>query len=286
MRTSHVAGHASAQLLQAAPDPGFDGAQRQRQLLRQFAVAQVAQIGQADHLALAEMRTALRVFYLASTNLVGRTAAARTLAQALRLGGERAPERGAARWRFRVAHVDGKRPVGDLRVRRIELLPVVLLVRRRGAGVMDEVDPIAGFTVPVHRALTEPILLEVDPVELRQNELRNVNRAVGEKLRDWFQTREIQPQVVGEFDDSALAMEFGRRGTGIFVAPTVLAEDICRQFGVIALGEADGVSVEYYAISVERRITHPCVAASTRSARQALFAGSGKSRKARRVPAD
>ena len=24
---------------------------------------------------------------------------------------------------------------------------------------MDEVDPIAGFTVPVHRALTEPILL-------------------------------------------------------------------------------------------------------------------------------
>lgn len=40
-----------------------------------------------DHLALAEMRTALRVFYLASTNLVGRTAAARTLAQALRLAG-------------------------------------------------------------------------------------------------------------------------------------------------------------------------------------------------------
>lgn len=40
-----------------------------------------------DHLALAEMRTALRVFYLASTNLVGRAAAARTLAQALRLAG-------------------------------------------------------------------------------------------------------------------------------------------------------------------------------------------------------
>ncbi|MBL0027848.1 MAG: hypothetical protein IPO95_01740 [Rhodanobacteraceae bacterium] len=40
-----------------------------------------------DHLALAEMRTAMRVFYLASTNLVGRTAAARTLAQALRLAG-------------------------------------------------------------------------------------------------------------------------------------------------------------------------------------------------------
>lgn len=40
-----------------------------------------------DHLALAEMRTALRVFYLASTNLAGRSAAARTLAQGLRLAG-------------------------------------------------------------------------------------------------------------------------------------------------------------------------------------------------------
>ena len=37
--------------------------------------------------------------------------------------------------------------------------PVVLLLRGRGAGVMDEVESIAGFSVPVHRALTEPILL-------------------------------------------------------------------------------------------------------------------------------
>ena len=108
--------------------------------------------------------------------------------------------------------------------------------------------------------------------------------ATGQKLRDWFQTREIHPQVVGEFDDSALAMEFGSRGSGIFVGPTVLAQEICRQFGVTVLGEADGISVEYFAISVERRITHPCVIAITRSARQALFAGSGKSRSARRTP--
>jgi hypothetical protein len=40
-----------------------------------------------DHLALAEMRLAMRVFYLASANLAGRSASARTLAQALRLAG-------------------------------------------------------------------------------------------------------------------------------------------------------------------------------------------------------
>jgi len=97
--------------------------------------------------------------------------------------------------------------------------------------------------------------------------------ATGQKLQSWFQARELHPHLVGEFDDSALATEFGRRGAGLFVAPTVLAEDIARQFGVVAIGAADGITVEYFAISVERRITHPCVVAITRSARQALFAG-------------
>src|SRR6516164_4964687 len=42
------------------------------------------------------------------------------------------------------------------------VLPVVFLVRRRSAGLMSELlahDPIPGFEAPVHRALTEPILL-------------------------------------------------------------------------------------------------------------------------------
>ncbi len=97
--------------------------------------------------------------------------------------------------------------------------------------------------------------------------------ATGQKLQSWFQAHAIHPQVVGEFDDSALATEFGRRGDGLFVGPTVLADDIERQLGMTAIGQADGVMVEYFAISVERRITHPCVVAITRSARQTLFAG-------------
>ena len=43
------------------------------------------------------------------------------------------------------------------RLRGVELLPVVLLLRRRSAGVMSA--HIEGFEVPLHRALTEPILL-------------------------------------------------------------------------------------------------------------------------------
>jgi len=109
--------------------------------------------------------------------------------------------------------------------------------------------------------------------------------ATGQKIRAWFEARGVHPHVEGEFDDSALAMEFGRRGAGIFVGPTVLAQDIARQFGVTVLGQADGVTVEYFAISIERRITHPCVMAITRSARQDLFAPApGSKPTARRAP--
>ncbi len=103
--------------------------------------------------------------------------------------------------------------------------------------------------------------------------------AVGQRLRAWFQAHSLHPQVVGEFDDSALAKEFGRRGAGVFVGPSVLSREIEKQFDVKTLGVAAGVVDEYFAISVERRITHPCVVAITQSARTELFAAPSKVRR-------
>src|SRR3546814_17457647 len=46
----------------------------------------------------------------------------------------------------------------DLRVRRIELLPVVLQLLWRGGGGMNEF-AATGFEVPLHRSLPDPILM-------------------------------------------------------------------------------------------------------------------------------
>lgn len=102
--------------------------------------------------------------------------------------------------------------------------------------------------------------------------------AVGLRLRAWFRARSLQPRVVGEFDDSALAKEFGRHGAGVFVGPTVLAPEIEKQYSVKALGVATDVRDEFFAISVERRISHPCVVAITQAARDELFATPKKQR--------
>ncbi len=112
--------------------------------------------------------------------------------------------------------------------------------------------------------------------------LPSEDSALGQRLRAWFQAQSLHPQVVGEFDDSALAKEFGRRGAGVFVGPSVLSNEIEKQLGVKTLGVAADVVDEFFAISVERRVTHPCVVAITQSARNELFATPRKTRPSRR----
>lgn len=95
--------------------------------------------------------------------------------------------------------------------------------------------------------------------------------ALGQRLRAWFELRALRPRIVGEFDDSALAQEFGCRGAGFFAGPAVLARELPAQLGVEEIGVAEGVVADFFAISVERRIKHPCVAAITHAARGALL---------------
>jgi LysR family transcriptional activator of nhaA len=97
--------------------------------------------------------------------------------------------------------------------------------------------------------------------------------SVRPQFETWLTRHRITPQVVGEFDDGALMGAFGREGRGVFVSPSVLEGETAAQYGVQVIGRSDELVEQFYAISVERRITHPCVVAITQSARAALFGG-------------
>ena len=97
--------------------------------------------------------------------------------------------------------------------------------------------------------------------------------AVRRQLEGWFARHRVAPVVVGEFDDAALMKAFGREGQGIFLAPSVLEAETCSQFGVVVIGRTAELVEEFYAVSVERRISHPCVLAITDAARGQLFSG-------------
>ena len=87
----------------------------------------------------------------------------------------------------------------------------------------------------------------------------------------WLTRHGLHPRVVGEFDDGALMQAFGREGRGMFPSPTVVEDEVVAQYGVEVLGRSDEMVEDFYAISVERRITHPGVAAITSAARSHLF---------------
>ena len=94
---------------------------------------------------------------------------------------------------------------------------------------------------------------------------------VRNRLQRWFAEQKIQPRIVGEFDDSALMQAFGQSGSGIFIGPSVIADEVRRQYGVELIGQTDAVTESFYAISVERKVKHPGIVAITEGARRELF---------------
>ncbi|MEB0077234.1 transcriptional activator NhaR [Pseudomonas sp. CCI3.2] len=94
---------------------------------------------------------------------------------------------------------------------------------------------------------------------------------VRSRLMRWFAEHNIRPRIVGEFDDSALMKAFGKSGSGIFIAPSVIADEVQSQYGVQLIGHTDAVTESFYAISVERKVKHPGIVAITEGARRELF---------------
>jgi LysR family transcriptional activator of nhaA len=94
-----------------------------------------------------------------------------------------------------------------------------------------------------------PVLLPIDDAVLRR------------LLDGWFDSCGVRPVIVGEFEDSALLKSFGQAGEGFFAIPTVVEEEVARQYEVEAIGQTEEVTESFYAISVERRVRHPAVAA-------------------------
>lgn len=101
-----------------------------------------------------------------------------------------------------------------------------------------------------------PVLLPTDDTAIRRG------------LDQWCAAQGIRPVMTGEFEDYALLREFGQRGAGIFPAPRVLERELVRRYGLERVGLARGVTGRCYAISVERKLRHPAVAAICEAARR------------------
>ena len=83
--------------------------------------------------------------------------------------------------------------------------------------------------------------------------------ALRDPLMRWLECGNLRPRIVGEFDDSALKMAFGKAGAGVFPARSATRQDVEDQYGMVMLGETKEIRERFFAISVERKIGHPAV---------------------------
>jgi LysR family transcriptional regulator, transcriptional activator of nhaA len=103
-----------------------------------------------------------------------------------------------------------------------------------------------------------PVLLPTDDTAIRR------------ALDLWLEKQGVRPVMLGEFEDYGMLREFARTGHGFAPVPSFLEEQFRREYGFARIGVATGIKGEFYAISVERKIKNPAVAAMTEHAREAF----------------
>lgn len=96
--------------------------------------------------------------------------------------------------------------------------------------------------------------------------------SIRRRLAEWIDKKRLRARIAGEFDDAALMAAFGRERVGVFPIPTALVDEYLASGDLELLGHADQVHIEYFALSVQRRLTHPCVVAITARADTSLAA--------------
>lgn len=99
------------------------------------------------------------------------------------------------------------------------------------------------------------------------------NTVLRRTLEGWFESQKLRPRVVGEIDDSALVTEFGEVGVGVFAGPSAIEAEVLRRYRLRVIGRVSTIRQRFYAISAERRLSHPAVVAIVDAARKVIFRG-------------
>jgi LysR family transcriptional activator of nhaA len=95
--------------------------------------------------------------------------------------------------------------------------------------------------------------------------------AIRQLFDKWCTDNGVYPMVRGQYDDSALMKSFGKAGFGILFMPSIIEEEVSRDFGLQVIGRSETLKQKFYAISAERKVTHPAVAAICDTARDVIF---------------
>ncbi len=79
-------------------------------------------------------------------------------------------------------------------------------------------------------------------------------------LDRWLFENSLTPKIAAEFDDSALLKTAAVAGLGVMPIPSAVASEAVERYAFAIVGEAEGCTVTYHALTVPTRLRHPGVA--------------------------
>ena len=89
--------------------------------------------------------------------------------------------------------------------------------------------------------------------------LPTTQAAVRGRLDQWFERLGIKPNLVGEFEDSALLKTFGAAGMGVFPAAEWVHDELAARYQVAQVGPCEGVEEHFFGIAAQKKVLHPLV---------------------------
>jgi len=89
--------------------------------------------------------------------------------------------------------------------------------------------------------------------------LPTAHAAVRGRIDQWFERLGIAPNIVGEFEDSALLATFGAAGMGVFPAAELIDDKLTDAGKAQRVAACGGVEELFFAIATEKRVLHPLV---------------------------
>jgi len=100
-----------------------------------------------------------------------------------------------------------------------------------------------------------PAILPVSEMSLRR------------QLEHWFDSHRVRPRVVAEVEDTALLTDLGAQGLGFVPIYSAVLDEIARSSRFQTIAIVKGLRMEIFAITAQRRLQHPGVAAITAESR-------------------
>jgi LysR family transcriptional activator of nhaA len=96
------------------------------------------------------------------------------------------------------------------------------------------------------------------------------NLALRRALEYFFEQNNLQPKILGEFEDPALTVAFAQAGHGVFPATSLIEAELRRRTGLVAVGRLPSVREHYFAITVARKLPHPVLGSVLEQARRSF----------------